>query len=99
MRLTFSHCLRSSRRFVFENIVDLDHVCVVHRRWFRDLRIRVERPDYAEYRLTALFYGLRQEVLARGGRLDSDHYWYEFITQVARMRVDGTLEGWRSDAN
>jgi saccharopine dehydrogenase-like NADP-dependent oxidoreductase len=93
MRLTFSHPLRSSRRFVFENIMDLEHVCVVHRRWFRNLRVRVRRPDYVEYRLTGLFYGLRQEVLARGGPIDSNRYWYEFITAFARMRVDGTLIG------
>lgn len=93
MRLTFSHPLRTSRRFLFENIVDLQHVCVVHRRWFRNLRVRVQRPDYVEYRLTGLFYGLRQEVLARGGPIDSNHYWYEFFTRFARMRVDGTLTG------
>jgi hypothetical protein len=93
MRLTFRHCLRSSRRFVFENIMDLEHVCVLHRRWFRNLRVRVQRPDYVEYRLTGMFYGLRQEVLARGGPVDADHYWYEFITAIARMRVEGSLDG------
>ncbi len=93
MRLTFRHILRSSRRFVFENIMDLEHVCVVHRRWFRNLRVLVQRPDYVEYRLTGLFYGLKQEVLARGGPVDPDHYWYEFISAIARMRVEGRLEG------
>src|SRR2546430_14314650 len=93
MQLTFRHYLRSSRLFVFENIMDLEHVCVVHRRWFRNLRVRVQRPDYVEYRLTGLFYGLRQEVLARGGPVDADHYWYEFITDIARMRVEGRLDG------
>src|SRR5713226_6226110 len=93
MRLTFRHCLRSSRRFVFENIMDLEHVCVLHRRWFRNLRVRVQRTDYVEYSLTGLFYGLRQEVLARGGPVDADHYWYEFITVIARMRVEGRLDG------
>lgn len=93
MRLTFCHLVRSSRRFVFENIMDLEHVCVVHRRWFQDLRVREQRPDYVEYRLTGLFYGLRQEVLARGGPVGPARYWYEFTTAVARMRVDGTLEG------
>jgi Saccharopine dehydrogenase NADP binding domain len=93
MRLTFRHFVRSSRRFVFENIMDLEHVCVVHRRWFQNLRVRVQRPDYVEYRLTGLFYGLKQEVLARGGPVGPDRYWYEFTTLVARMRVDGTLEG------
>ena len=93
MKLTFRHCLRSSRRFVFENITDLEHVCVLHRRWFRDLRVRVRQPNYVEYRLTGLFYGIRQEVLARGGPVDADHYWYEFITAIARMRVEGKLDG------
>jgi hypothetical protein len=93
MGLTFCHRLRSSRRFVFENIMDLDHVCVLHRRWFRNLRVRVQRPDYVEYGLTGLFYGFRQEVLARGGPVDSDHYWYEFITRIAWMRVEGRLDG------
>jgi hypothetical protein len=93
MQVTFRHKLRSSRRFVFENIMDLEHVCVVHRRWFRNLRIRAEGPEYVEYRLTGWFYGLLQEVLARGGPVDADHYWYEFITRVARMRVDGSLVG------
>jgi len=64
MRLTFRHFVRSSRRFVFENIMDLEHVCVVHRRWFQNLRVRVQRPDYVEYRLTGWFYGLRQEVMS-----------------------------------
>jgi NAD dependent epimerase/dehydratase family len=93
MQLTFRHLLRSSRRFVFENIMDLEHVCVVHRKWFQNLRVRIERPDYVEYRLTGLFYGLKQEVLARGGPVDHDQYWYEFITALARMRVEGRLEG------
>jgi len=93
MRHTFRHCLRSSRRFVFENIMDLEHVCVVHRRWFRNLRVRVQRPDYVEYSLTGLFYGLRQEVLARGGPVDADRYWYEFVTAIARMQVEGSLDG------
>jgi len=93
MRLTFRHSLRSSRRFVFENIMDLEHVCVVHRRWFRNLRVIVQRADYVEYRVSGRFYGLRQEVLARGGPSDANHYWYEFITAVARMRVEGDLDG------
>jgi hypothetical protein len=50
-------------------------------------------PDYVEYSLTGLFYGLRQEVLARGGPVDADHYWYEFITAIARMQVEGRLDG------
>jgi hypothetical protein len=32
-RLTFWHCLRSSRRFVFENIMDLEHGYMLYRRW------------------------------------------------------------------
>jgi hypothetical protein len=93
MQLTFRHSLSSSRRFVFENIMDLEHVCVVHRKWFQNLRVRIERSDYVEYRLTGLFYGLKQEVLARGGPVDHNQYWYEFVTAVARMRVEGRLEG------
>jgi hypothetical protein len=73
--------------------MDLEHVCVVHRKWFRNLRVRIERPDYVEYRLTGWFYGLKQEVLARGGPVDHDQYWYEFVTALARMRVEGRLEG------
>jgi hypothetical protein len=87
MQLTFRHSLRSSRRFVFE------HVCVVRRKWLQNLRVRIERPDYVEYRLTGLFYELKQEVLARGGPLDRDQGWYEFVTAVARMGVEGRLEG------
>jgi len=99
MRLTFSHRLRSSRRFVFENIMDLEHVCVLHRRWFRNLRLREQRPEYVEYSLTGLFYGLRQEVVARGGPVDADRYWYEFVTAIARMRVEGRLDGEDGDLN
>jgi hypothetical protein len=57
MRLTFRHRLRSSRRFVFENIMDREHVCVLHRRWFRNLRLHVQRPEYVEYSLTGLKAG------------------------------------------
>jgi len=87
------HHLRSSRRLVFENIMDLEHVPVVHRRWFRDIRIREQRPDYVEYRLTSCFFGLRQKVLARGGPIDGDRYWYEFHLPFVVARVDGRLEG------
>jgi len=93
MRLTFRHQVRSSRRFIFENIMDLDHVCVVHRRWFQNLRVIVQRADYVEYRVSGRFYGLKQEVRARGGPSDANHYWYEFITAVARMGVEGNLDG------
>jgi hypothetical protein len=93
LRLEFRHQLQSSRRFVFENIMDLEHVPVVHRRWFRALRVLHQRPDYVEYRLKSYFFGLRQEILARGGPIDNDHYWYEFVTPLATARVDGDLEG------
>ena len=73
--------------------MDLDHVCTVHKRWFRDLRIVTQRPDYVEYRLTSLFYGLRQKVTARGAPIDANHYWYEFLAPLAKMRVEGLLEG------
>ncbi len=73
--------------------MDLDHVCSLHKRWFRNLRIVAQRPDYVEYRLTSLFYGFKQETTARGGPVDESRYWYEFITPLAKMRVDGLMEG------
>ena len=85
--------MKTSRRFVFENIMDLDHVCSLHKQWFRNLRIVAQKPDYVEYRLTSLFYGLKQETTARGGPVDENRYWYEFITSLAKMRVDGVMEG------
>ena len=90
---TYRRTLRTSRRFVFENIFDLEHVCVVHRRWFRNLRILVQKPQYVEYRLTSNFYGLTQETLVKGAAIDENRYWYEFITPLARMRVDGEMDG------
>jgi hypothetical protein len=36
---------------------------------------------------------MKQEILARGGPIDNSHYWYEFISRLARARVDGSLEG------
>src|SRR6185437_7284206 len=60
--LFFRHTIKTSRRFVFENIMDLDHVCTVHKRWFRNLRVVAQTPNYVEYRLTSLFYGMRQEI-------------------------------------
>jgi len=93
LRLEFRHHLRSSRRFVFENIMDLEHVPVVHRRWFSAIRMRHQRPDYVEYQLTSHFFGLKQKILARGGPVDKDHYWYEFVSSLATARVDGSLEG------
>src|SRR5580700_1043664 len=89
----FRHRVKTSRRFVFENIMDLDHVCTLHKRWFRNLRIIAQRPDYVEYRLTSLFYGLRQEIKARGGPVGENQYWYEFLAPLAKMRVDGLMEG------
>ena len=73
--------------------MDLDHVCTVHKRWFRNLRIVNQSPNYVEYRLTSRFYGLRQEITARGAPIDEDRYWYEFLTAVAQMRVEGVLDG------
>jgi hypothetical protein len=73
--------------------MDLDHVCTLHKRWFRNLRIITQRPDYVAYRLTSRFYGLKQEISARGGPIDENRYWYEFIAPLARMRVEGLLEG------
>jgi hypothetical protein len=93
LRQRFSRKLATSRRFVFENVFDLDHVCVVHRKWFSDLRIRTWRPDLVEYRLTSRFYGLRQEVEVRGAPIDADRYWYEFNGPLARIRVDGEIVG------
>ena len=90
---TFRHHVKTSRRFVFENIMDLDHVCTLHKRWFRNLRIVAQKPDYVEYRLTSLFYGLKQEIRVRGAPIDENRYWYEFIAPLAKMRVDGLMEG------
>ena len=93
----FRHKVKTSRRFVFENIMDLDHVCTLHKRWFRNLRIVAQKPDYVEYHLTSLFYGLKQETTARGGPIDENRYWYEFVTPLAKMRVDGLMEGQDGD--
>ncbi|HET6646401.1 MAG TPA: saccharopine dehydrogenase NADP-binding domain-containing protein [Pyrinomonadaceae bacterium] len=90
---SFSRRLKTSRSLVFENIMDLDHVCVLHRRWFENLRIGTWRPDYVDYRLTSNFYGLKQEVRVRGAPIDHDRYWYEFNGPLARIRVDGQMEG------
>jgi hypothetical protein len=95
--LTFRHKIKTSRRFIFENIMDLDHVCTLHKRWFRNLRIIAQKPDYVEYRLTSLFYGITQEIRARGAPIDDSHYWYEFLAPLAKMRVDGSLEGQDGD--
>ena len=95
--LIFRHHVKTSRRFVFENIMDLDHVCTLHKRWFRNLRIIAQQPDYVEYRLTSLFYGLKQEIRVRGAPIDENRYWYEFIAPLAKMRVDGLMEGLDGD--
>jgi hypothetical protein len=89
----FRRRLRTARRFVFENIMDLDHVCNLHRRWFSDLRVRIRRPDYVEYEVTGTFHGLRQNMLARGGPVDDHRYWYEFLGRWLTVRVDGAMEG------
>ncbi len=73
--------------------MDLDHVCTLHMRWFRNLRIITQKRDYVEYRLTSLFYGLKQEIRARAAPADENRYWYEFLAPLATMRVDGLLEG------
>jgi hypothetical protein len=88
---TFSRSLKTSRKFVFENIMDLDHVCNLHKKWFSNLRIRTWNKDYVEYRLTSHFYGLDQEILVKGAPIDSDSYWYEFIGPIACIRVDGLM--------
>src|SRR5271157_2314211 len=95
MRLAqhFRRRLKTSRRYIFGNIMDLDHVCVLHRRWFENLRIRAWRPDYVDYRLTSKFYGFKQEIEVRGAPIDDDRYWYEFNGPLARIRVDGKIEG------
>lgn len=73
--------------------MDLDHVCVVHQKWFSNLRTIVLKQDYVEYLLTSHFYGLNQEIIAKGGPADANCYWYEFIGPVATVRVDGVMEG------
>lgn len=40
--LIVRHKVKTGRRFVFQNIMDLDHVCSLHKLWFRNLRIVVE---------------------------------------------------------
>src|SRR5689334_6467653 len=73
--------------------MDLDHVCVLHKKWFRHLRIIRQSPHYVEYRLQSLFFGLRQDTLVRGAPIDENRYWYEFTTSIARVRVEGTMLG------
>ncbi len=96
-RQQFTRRLKTSRRYVFENIMDLDHVCALHRRWFENLRIRTWRAEYVDYRLTSRFYGLKQEIDVRGAPLDGDRYWYEFNGPLARIRVEGEMRGPEGD--
>src|SRR4030095_7441069 len=70
--------------------MDLRHVCVLHKRWFKHLRTIKQSPQYVEYRLQSLFYGLKQ---VRGAPTDQNRYWYEFLTPLARMRVEGSMDG------
>ena len=91
--LTFSRRVLTARRFVFENIMDLDHVCVVHRRWFSDLRIREWRADHVDYQLVSRFFGLRQDVRVTGAPIDEHRYWYQFESALACIRVDGRMDG------
>jgi hypothetical protein len=93
MIIEFSKTVKTSRKLVFENIMDLNHVCHLHRQWFSNLRIIAQDPHYVEYRLTSTFYGIAQEILARGGPVDENTYWYEFNGLLADIRVDGQLEG------
>lgn len=97
MTMSFQKRLKSSRRFVLENIFDLEHVCVLHKRWFRNLRVIVQKPDYVEYRLVSLFYGLKQDILVRGALINEDRYWYEFLGSLAQIRVEGLLQGLHGD--
>ncbi len=93
MILKFSRIVKTSRKLIFENIMDLDHVCHLHARWFSNLRVIIQRSDYVEYRLTSSFFGLKQEVLAKGGPIDENRYWYEFNGRITQVRVDGYMEG------
>jgi hypothetical protein len=90
---TFARHLKTSRKFVFENIMDLDHVCHLHEKWFSNLRIIVWSPDYVEYHLTSHFHGFKQEILVKGAPIDCNSYWYEFIAPLAHIRVDGSMDG------
>lgn len=93
MTSVYRRRLKTARHFIFENIMDLDHVCHLHKKWFGNLRIIFWKSDYVEYRLDSYFYGLKQDILVRGAPVDRDRYWYEFIGPLARIRVDGVMEG------
>jgi hypothetical protein len=43
--------------------------------------------------LQSLSYGLEQDTLVRGATIDQDRYWYEFLTPIAKIRVDGSMAG------
>ena len=91
--LTFTRRVLTARRYVIENIMDLDHVCIVHRRWFSDLRIREWRAERVDYQLTSHFFGLKQDVHVTGAPIDADRYWYRFDSPLASIRVDGRMDG------
>lgn len=59
--------------------MDLEHVCVLHKRWFRNLRIYVWRPDYVRYQLVSHFFGIKQAIEVQGAPIDEDSYWYELF--------------------
>lgn len=96
---TYRRRIKTSRRFVFENIMDLDHVCALHRRWFRNLRTIARTSEYVEYRLQSWFYGLKQDILVKGAPIDANRYWYEFLGPLAQIRVEGLMEGNDGDIN
>ena len=89
----FKRQVKTSRQFVFENILDLEHVCVLHKRWFSHLRIITQEADYVEYRLLSSFYGIKLDTLVKGKVIDENHYWYEFNTKLSKIRVEGALAG------
>jgi hypothetical protein len=89
----FKRQVKTSRQYVFENILDLEHVCVLHKRWFSHLRIILQESDYVEYRLLSSFYGAKLDTLVRGKVIDENRYWYEFNTKLSKIRVEGTLTG------
>ncbi|MBI4565889.1 MAG: hypothetical protein HY716_14470 [Planctomycetes bacterium] len=92
-QVVYKRQIKTARRFIFENIMDLDHVCVLHRKWFTHLRTLVRRPDYVEYRLRGWFYGLKQDMRFVGASVDENRYWYEFVGPWVKVRVEGEMEG------
>ncbi len=77
--------------------MDLDHVCHLHAQWFSNLRIRRWSQQYVEYRLTSHFFGFNQEIFVKGAPIDDSTYWYEFNGSLAKIRVDGSIEGTDGD--